>query len=477
MNKILSTKKKTVSGKSNAAWRVFIVSTVSLIFVTVALVITPPTRSIVVAQWNKMAEQMVNAKVFIELSRFLEQNIGHAWDPSDLENANESMQNSVLASDNDDGSERAARLGNTTDDGMYNSESNSDADTKNGVLPTDGIGEKNVKSNEEGPDSQPSQVILGGETSNSSDEQAINANAGINDSGASIDAEALKRFTRAAFYADNPFGIRSGVRADDIGGLLAVADLNVMSENKGNDNKREIIENVPELVHNGYHSYEDLYPDLYVARATQWAIREKTIYLTFDDGPTIYTEAVLNTLKEKSVKGTFFIVSSSVGKLQNGDEILNRIVNEGHTLAIHCNYHGYDTIYSSVEAYLEDFNKAFELIYEKTGVRPDIFRFPGGTNTRYNKSIRNELINEMERRGFTYYDWNASSGDSSSNITAASAYDNAMAKSNTTGRLILLMHDTKKASVDALPRIIDKYKELGFSFDRLYNDDKPIVLN
>jgi peptidoglycan/xylan/chitin deacetylase (PgdA/CDA1 family) len=224
-------------------------------------------------------------------------------------------------------------------------------------------------------------------------------------------------------------------------------------------------------------AWQELYPSLYAKRAEEWVIQEKTIFLTFDDGPTVYTGRVLDTLRDKGVKGTFFIVGNSVRGLgEPAKDILHRIVDEGHSLAIHCNVHEYKRIYASVEAFLDDFNSIYELIVETTGTQPDIYRFPGGSVNNFNGSIRDLLFDEMARRGFTYYDWNATSGDSSGKATAESAYWNCVSKIGKADRVILLMHDTKKASVDALPRVIDAYLEAGYRFARLTSEDKPITL-
>jgi peptidoglycan/xylan/chitin deacetylase (PgdA/CDA1 family) len=231
-------------------------------------------------------------------------------------------------------------------------------------------------------------------------------------------------------------------------------------------------ETAPPPKDSGYRAYQGLYPDLYAKRAKQWLIREKTVFLTFDDGPSPHTGQVLDTLKEKDVRGTFFIVGSVAG---NAAPVLRRITEEGHTLAIHCNVHVYDKIYKSVEAFLDDFNTVYQIIYEATGIRPEIFRFPGGSVNNYNGAVRDALIEEMTRRGFVYYDWNATTGDSSSKVTPESAYQNAVA-ANGRNRVILLIHDTKKASADALPRIIDQYRTWGYAFSRLTNEDKPITL-
>jgi peptidoglycan/xylan/chitin deacetylase (PgdA/CDA1 family) len=227
----------------------------------------------------------------------------------------------------------------------------------------------------------------------------------------------------------------------------------------------------------GSAPYQALYPELYADRPDEWVIQEKTMFLTFDDGPTVYTGQVLDTLRDKQVKGTFFVVGTSVANLgDRGKDLLRRIVDEGHTLAIHCNVHKYEDIYQSVEAFLDDFNKAYEMIFEITGTRADIFRFPGGSVNNFNADVRDRLFDEMTRRGFTYYDWNAASGDSSKKVTVESAYQNSVSQAGSGRRVILLMHDTREASVNALPRVIDKYLENGYNFSRITNRDKPICL-
>jgi peptidoglycan/xylan/chitin deacetylase (PgdA/CDA1 family) len=226
-----------------------------------------------------------------------------------------------------------------------------------------------------------------------------------------------------------------------------------------------------------HRAYQELYPSLYAARSERWFTRNKTVYLSFDDGPTIYTARVLDTLKETGVEATFFIVGSSVTRLgEEGKALLRRMADEGHTIGVHCNVHDYERIYASVGAFLEDFNAAFNLIYEATGLKADIFRFPGGSVNNYNDRIRTALINEMARRGFTYYDWNASSGDTGNGLTEESAWRSAVSRAGRADRVILLMHDTKAPTAAALPRIIETYRDAGYSFARLTNADKPIVL-
>ena len=115
--------------------------------------------------------------------------------------------------------------------------------------------------------------------------------------------------------------------------------------------------------------YRMLFPE------TIWRIqkRQKTVYLTFDDGPIPeVTPRVLEILDRYQVKATFFIVGYE-GKANK--KLLKRIVKDGHTIAIHTYTHDYRKIYSSKKAFLSDFHKTEKLIVDTTGVKPHYFRF------------------------------------------------------------------------------------------------------
>lgn len=224
-------------------------------------------------------------------------------------------------------------------------------------------------------------------------------------------------------------------------------------------------------------SYQNLYEDLYVDNDFEYVTLEnKTCYLTFDDGPNPQvTPKVLDTLKKYDVKATFFVVYQDSEECR---KLYKRIVDEGHTLALHTASHNYNQIYSSVDAYIEDFNKINRHVEEITGVKPEIFRFPGGSLNSYNKGIYRELISEMVRRGYTYYDWNVSSGDAASRILTSNEIRKNVVNSDSeiTGKIVL-MHDGPGHgnTADALEGIILGLKKQGYSFAPLTKDIKPAV--
>jgi len=219
--------------------------------------------------------------------------------------------------------------------------------------------------------------------------------------------------------------------------------------------------------------YQKLYPDMCAVLPTEYIDNANTVYLTFDDGPSDNTSIILDILKEQNIKATFFVTGKDSAASK---AIMKRIVDEGHTIGIHTYSHKYNVIYSSVHDYLIDFDKIFRLIYEATGVKAEIARYPGGSINQFNSLIYTEISAEMTRRGFTYYDWNASGGDAAPNASKNTVLTNSINSIGTKNRVILLMHDSlnKSATVAALPDVIKSLKEKGYKFDRITNNVRPI---
>ena len=77
-------------------------------------------------------------------------------------------------------------------------------------------------------------------------------------------------------------------------------------------------------------------------------LNQKKVYLTFDDGPSDHTAEILDILKKNKVKATFFVVGKET---EHAKKMYQRIILEGHTLAMHSYSHNYDQIYASVDAF------------------------------------------------------------------------------------------------------------------------------
>ena len=179
------------------------------------------------------------------------------------------------------------------------------------------------------------------------------------------------------------------------------------------------------------------------------------VYLTFDDGPSGNTEAILDILARYHVQGTFFVVGKE-GEVYR--PLYRRIVEEGHTIGMHSYSHKYNEIYASVDAYAEDLSKLQEYIYETTGTWSRICRFPGGSSNTVSKVDMEELIDYLNEQDIDYFDWNVSSLDATGRkLSVEEIAGNVLNDIEKHSTAVVLMHDAddKTTTVEALPIIIE----------------------
>lgn len=191
----------------------------------------------------------------------------------------------------------------------------------------------------------------------------------------------------------------------------------------------------------------------------------KEAYLTFDDGPSSNTLKILDILDKYNVKATFFVIYH-----KGQEDAYRAIVERGHTLALHSYTHTYSEIYKSKTAFFDDLDKLSNYVSNITGITPLIMRFPGGSSNtvskKYCKGIMSELTGEVQKRGYSYYDWNVDSGDADA-VTVDKDKIVANIKNNLGNRsnACILMHDAsaKTTTVEALPEIIEYLQSRGYS--------------
>ena len=200
------------------------------------------------------------------------------------------------------------------------------------------------------------------------------------------------------------------------------------------------------------------------------------IYLTFDDGPSSsITPKILDILKQKNVKATFFILNYDA----NGEKLVKREVAEGHTVAIHGYSHDYKTIYQSVDVYMNNIKKLQDKIKASTGYNATITRFPGGSSntvSSYNPGIMTRLCREVVARGYKYFDWNVSSGDAGDVNTSEGVYNNVTKGLSKSRANVVLMHDFSgnTKTLNALSSIIDFGIKNGYTFKNI-TENTPMV--
>lgn len=185
------------------------------------------------------------------------------------------------------------------------------------------------------------------------------------------------------------------------------------------------------------------------------------VYLTFDDGPSENTNEILDILDDYGVKATFFVVGKPEEEYKG---IYQRIVNEGHTIGMHSYSHKYSEIYSSLDAFKNDFEQIQNLIYDTTGVESVYYRFPGGSSNKVSNIDMSQYIQYVNDQGVKYFDWNVSSGDATSlAYTPDDLVENVMNDVVKYKTSVVLMHDTevKDATVQALPKLIEELQKAG----------------
>lgn len=226
----------------------------------------------------------------------------------------------------------------------------------------------------------------------------------------------------------------------------------------------------------GSTEYAHLYPDLYYYDTAGVTYNDDNnyVYLTFDDGPSKHTDSILYYLDRYGFKATFFVVPDGSEECARR---MKRIVDAGHTIAVHSATHDYNQIYADVESYLEDFRICYDRIYEATGVKCSLFRFPGGSINDFNEETRDEIIAEMTRRGFVYFDWNVDSNDAGG-ADWTEMYVGVLDQIAGANRSVVLMHDrddrlnTVLVLEDIIKALLED--ERGYTLDRLTENTRPV---
>lgn len=201
---------------------------------------------------------------------------------------------------------------------------------------------------------------------------------------------------------------------------------------------------------------------------------QKIVYLTFDDGPSSNTNAILDILKEYNVKATFFVNGKTDEVSKEG---YKRIVEEGHTLAMHSYTHVYKEVYASKEAFLEDVYRLQNYLFDLTGIKPIYYRFPGGSSNTISEMDMQIFIQALHEEGMEYFDWNVANGDGGNKeLTTDQILTNVWNDIPKYEHSMILMHDSvqKGFTVEALPEMIKQLQEAGYTILPI-DDTTPLI--
>lgn len=196
----------------------------------------------------------------------------------------------------------------------------------------------------------------------------------------------------------------------------------------------------------------------------------KTIFLTFDDGPGESTGRLLDILDRYNVKATFFTTS-----MYGYTDYIAQEAQRGHTVCVHTYSHNYASIYQNTDAYWQDYEAQKNIIEQQTGSSNNLFRFPGGSSNtvsaNYSSGIMSKLVEQSYEKGLVYFDWNVSSGDAGGSTDTNVIIDNirnGISRNTAAGvPSIVLQHDYKSFTVDAVEPVIIWALENGYTFKTL----------
>lgn len=214
-----------------------------------------------------------------------------------------------------------------------------------------------------------------------------------------------------------------------------------------------------------FHLDDEYFPEEIVEEEIEMPVPEepasvsethtRKVYLTFDDGPSENTRAILDVLKEYDVKATFFVTGQQA---LSHPERYREIAQEGHTLAMHSYSHKYSEIYETVDSFGEDLLLLQTFLEETTGVSPTFYRFPGGSSNTVSKMPMSDLCDYLADNGITYFDWNITSKDAVSPMRKAQEIvANCTQNLENFDNAVILLHDAanKTSTVEALPEVIE----------------------
>jgi peptidoglycan/xylan/chitin deacetylase (PgdA/CDA1 family) len=182
------------------------------------------------------------------------------------------------------------------------------------------------------------------------------------------------------------------------------------------------------------------------------------VYLTFDSTPGANTDAIMDILDSYQVKATFFVAGDVA---EDYYDTVRRIVNDGHSLGMHSFSNQYSTIYASTEAFADDLQQISDYLFEMTGVRSNLYRFPGGSGNEISNVDMAEFVHILNLNDISFFDWNVSSGDAASDYSSEDVVNNVLEGISQYKTSVVLLHDApdKSETVAALSTLIESLQE------------------
>ncbi|MBA9084000.1 peptidoglycan/xylan/chitin deacetylase (PgdA/CDA1 family) [Fontibacillus solani] len=196
---------------------------------------------------------------------------------------------------------------------------------------------------------------------------------------------------------------------------------------------------------------------------------KKIVYLTFDDGPSKYTNQIVSILEEKGIHATFFVIGN---QLKGNEQKLKDAHDAGNYIGLHSMTHNKKILYNSGSSarFIKEFQKEQQLVNNILGYEPVLIRAPYGSKPE----IKGKFLDDIADAGFKMWDWTVDSKDWYYTGKPDRILQEVKRQVDQDTEVIL-MHE-KSQTVEALPKIIDYLHNKGYAF-AVYKPNQHISVN
>ena len=252
--------------------------------------------------------------------------------------------------------------------------------------------------------------------------------------------------------SDVPYDPNSGILVDN--GLFDLSGLPNVSIPYGNDWDNKDAAGLP----TGVHYYENLYGKYYPVYYIK--TDKKLLYLTMDEGYEAgFTPRILDILKAKNVHAVFFITKQFY---DSNPELIQRMIDEGHTLGNHTCLHpsgGFPRYVDAhgLESFVDDIQKLHKLVYDRFGYSMRLFRFPEGESSEL-------LMAQLDNFGYTSVFWSYAHDDYHLDKQPEVSVTLERCLSHMGNGAVYLLHAVSESNTNALSDFIDGARAAGFEF-------------
>ena len=193
---------------------------------------------------------------------------------------------------------------------------------------------------------------------------------------------------------------------------------------------------------------------------------EKIAYITFDDGPTLNTPEIVDTLEKYGAKATFFVLEERIVRYP---DFIKKIHYTKNAIGLHGVSHS-EAIYQSPDSPLQEMEKANKALVNVLGKGSRLVRVPFGSAYRLTK----EQAQILKNHDYVIWDWNVDPRDSVGEIIPERVMANLrLGLEKSKGDAVILLHD-RKSTAKMLPYMLEYLKKEGYLMLPLSEGDKAI---